>query len=822
MGALANFSLLWMPEDDFRLKNAMEGGASLESLAKGAVRFSRRFTLQQIKERWVSILYDPVISTEVSASVMEIERKPSNLSRKSFKLGGSEDNQCTAKTIKTVSVRDHYYAVRKRIRYENHMSMEMDFAGEQTYASDHNNEREPLFNFTLGDPTSDQFENQQSDARLVDHCFPLVKVDGVATSCTVATAQPFHAPHEQSIPDIFLAEQGSLPEKDPLLFDAAFLPIDCFQFEKLDILENTNICASDGIAEDPLSIFDQAGDTGDLLDELNGLMADCGVSFQSLDFTLPLPELPMWDTNNDISSPMMHANDNSASQSHIAGDVLALPEGGEALPCMPDYNACPAKSPNRGGDPRTSDSDEYLTELYDLLDDDISVMNTDDKSLKDNPLYEDFNSLLLPSPVVGNGDQNNITAEPLASIPPDLPQSTTIGVNLVVSCISGASRAVECQAFPDSDFQMSSFSLPPQSHVQNDFAACILNTEVPQVPNNDDISLPPVSSSVKDLLELCNRNHADAAVDFKAPNNLAKVGTNTSLRSLSLLPNSTKGEHPEHVISRCSNHCLDNVARPLETNGLCNKSDNLLGAAPDDQALNGIVDCNGLSARETLALHPVSEFDDNVQESDDEIPYYSDVEEMVLEMDLDPVEQDIKLKEKVLKYQSNDAKKTIIRLEQAAHSYMQRAIARQGALAVIYGRNSKHYIKKFEVLLGRGTDDSHVDIDLGAEGRAQKVSRRQAVIKLEADGKFYIKNIGKRSIYKNNNEVATGQIARLESGNFIEIRRIAFIFEDSPVCVRRRLRSLHKPVKPMYPCKKSPELGLPAESTKLVHRMSTS
>lgn len=53
----------------------------------------------------------------------------------------------------------------------------------------------------------------------------------------------------------------------------------------------------------------------------------------------------------------------------------------------------------------------------------------------------------------------------------------------------------------------------------------------------------------------------------------------------------------------------------------------------------------------------------------------------------------------VAKYQSQDMKRTIIRLEQAAYSYMQRAIASRGALAVLYGRYSKHYIKKPEVLL---------------------------------------------------------------------------------------------------------------------------
>lgn len=45
-----------------------------------------------------------------------------------------------------------------------------------------------------------------------------------------------------------------------------------------------------------------------------------------------------------------------------------------------------------------------------------------------------------------------------------------------------------------------------------------------------------------------------------------------------------------------------------------------------------------------------------------------------------------------------DTKKRIVRLEQGAHACMKRSMASHGALAVLYGRYSKHYIKKSEVL----------------------------------------------------------------------------------------------------------------------------
>lgn len=51
----------------------------------------------------------------------------------------------------------------------------------------------------------------------------------------------------------------------------------------------------------------------------------------------------------------------------------------------------------------------------------------------------------------------------------------------------------------------------------------------------------------------------------------------------------------------------------------------------------------------------------------------------------------------VSRYQDEDSKRAIMRLEQGAYSYMQRAIASHGAFAILYGRRSKHYIKKPEV-----------------------------------------------------------------------------------------------------------------------------
>ncbi|GLT48628.1 hypothetical protein SLA2020_222420 [Shorea laevis] len=85
-----------------------------------------------------------------------------------------------------------------------------------------------------------------------------------------------------------------------------------------------------------------------------------------------------------------------------------------------------------------------------------------------------------------------------------------------------------------------------------------------------------------------------------------------------------------------------------------------------------------------------------LQSDDDDVPYFSDIEAMVLNMDLDPEDHNL-YDQEVARYQHEDTKRGILRLEQCACSYMQRVIASHGAFTILYGRHSKHYIKKPEV-----------------------------------------------------------------------------------------------------------------------------
>ncbi|VFQ99879.1 unnamed protein product [Cuscuta campestris] len=118
---------------------------------------------------------------------------------------------------------------------------------------------------------------------------------------------------------------------------------------------------------------------------------------------------------------------------------------------------------------------------------------------------------------------------------------------------------------------------------------------------------------------------------------------------------------------------------------------------------------------------------------------------------------------------------------------MHRAMMSQGAFAILYGRHLRSFIKKREVILGRSTDGIDVDIDLRKEGNANKISRRQAIIKMEADGSFFLRNIGKNSITVNGKTVDNGKMQFLSSSCLIEIKGMGFVFEVNKKYVRQHV-----------------------------------
>jgi len=113
-----------------------------------------------------------------------------------------------------------------------------------------------------------------------------------------------------------------------------------------------------------------------------------------------------------------------------------------------------------------------------------------------------------------------------------------------------------------------------------------------------------------------------------------------------------------------------------------------------------------------------------------------------------------------------------------------------GILAVLRGTHLRFEMKTKEILLGRPTKESGVDVNLLEEfikhGHTNKISRKQACIEMKTDGWFYIKNLGKALIFTNGKAISKGQKKRLLDNSIIEICSLQFIFEFKPLFYKIR------------------------------------
>ncbi|XP_016988498.1 microspherule protein 1 [Drosophila rhopaloa] len=97
-------------------------------------------------------------------------------------------------------------------------------------------------------------------------------------------------------------------------------------------------------------------------------------------------------------------------------------------------------------------------------------------------------------------------------------------------------------------------------------------------------------------------------------------------------------------------------------------------------------------------------------------------------------------------------------------------------LACLCGRHVRYLMRSKEITFGRDAKDCVVDVDLGLEGPAAKISRRQGAIKLRSNGDFFIANEGKRAIFIDGTPLLSGNKARLAHNCTVEISGLRFTF----------------------------------------------
>ncbi|MED6194064.1 hypothetical protein PIB30_025139 [Stylosanthes scabra] len=714
----------WIPEDDLLLKNAVEAGASLESLAKGAVQFSRKYSIAELRDRWRSLLYDPDVSAEASVSMANLELSGKSAGSGVVKEGTIGDGYSAVGVVATKrkrgpSIRKQYYAMRKRLCSQVFHSLD-----------------------SFDDVTHDEMD--------------LVKIK-----------------HEAEV-------------------------------------ESGGICS-----------LDNGNNNKDMnnSNDNNNNSVGCGSYSGMEDVVLSqsMSEIPLWRTIEDVAAPAMPVEE-CAGRNDVDGEEARAtklpPPDGLKGKCVGDVSNAFADMP---GD---------------------STLNL---STEDEPCCENVDSLLLSSPceIQGN-DATDICESRKVDVvikAGDIPSSSSAAKLVVVAKPLDCSLGdVPSDCHPCNKAESSVSAQTPHLEPSEEYKFCLLNAEDADVPSEDSADsciVVPCLLTSKPEPNIKEAGYMDSSVNNqmkKEPDRSLKK-ENTSHSSASsqgkivkpvLVTNINSSQPPVGVVTRAENPGWNPIfAVPSQSNSVISANHNRLVHASDATILKTTdghpkqkETVSSASAKhhansragqqkdlpesevKPLSLYQERENDDDddsddEDDSDNEVPSFSDAEAMILEMDLSPTDQDTSASREVLRYHHPETKRTIVRLEQSARSFMQRAIASRGAFAVLYGRNLKQYINKSEVILGRGTDDLHVDIDLRREGCANKISRRQALIRMEANGSFIIKNLGKNSIFLNGKEVSPGQLRGLSTSSLIEIRGLSFIFETNNKSVKSYLENMN-------------------------------
>uniref|UniRef100_A0A565CXA9 FHA domain-containing protein n=1 Tax=Arabis nemorensis TaxID=586526 RepID=A0A565CXA9_9BRAS len=288
--------------------------------------------------------------------------------------------------------------------------------------------------------------------------------------------------------------------------------------------------------------------------------------------------------------------------------------------------------------------------------------------------------------------------------------------------------------------------------------------------NKDDDPIPigidPPAGESSILLETCSLHQN---VSFDNEYNVRGDHIGLEITPISL----TKTlEGPSRSLSVCGSLAGRNLPLMEESSGACSSLDINVSSSENRDA--------------KLAQTPSTLYQEEVN-GEDEI-CFSDIDAMIHRLNLVPEDSDSCLNREEWNM-SKHPRHTLLGLEHCTRTSTRRALVFQGAIAVLHCRDSKHFIRKHEVIIGRSSHGLKVDIDLGKDGYGSKISRRQALVKLENNGSFSLKNLEKRHILVNGEKLNTGQIGTLASCSSINFKGIVFEFKINKEAVRQFLKN---------------------------------
>lgn len=447
----------------------------MEALAKGAVQFSRRYTLRELQERWYSLLYDPDISEQASAHMFELEISGIN---PGSKLNRSENSFTGNKEIlqkrKSESIRRKYYAMRKKFRSEFFSNSDLgffeqnphEFSGhgadfqQQVVMHDGNSLGQ---NCIIGDSISDHLRLHEEDLDILRHAFPGTIRDIAVASNVSQTGCPssFEDNRRNGIMGGYGYDENatsSLTEGGNNTLEVGIKNRNCSLTLRRNPVEENVHNSSVGFED---------------RQQFNSPISDDFSSLQTIMFASDQPQLHHWRTMVDSSAPSVPVTMSLQDTAQVAEDM-----------------------PSNDVEGKENSSVVYTGEFADpdsLLnlsnEDEILLVDEDEKHAENKCCIDNIDS--VPTDSNKHDEENNIAeVEPETATVTEACSGPDPSSNLVVLEVA--------PSFAQGDPQMNRQpdNVPSKSTSNSDFAelrdgkiCCTLNTEDPEIPCNDDIFL---------------------------------------------------------------------------------------------------------------------------------------------------------------------------------------------------------------------------------------------------------------------------------------------------------------------------------------------
>jgi len=423
----------------------------------------------------------------------------------------------------------------------------------------------------------------------------------------------------------------------------------------------------------------------------NSPISDCETSFHHLQYTTTPPAMPDWRPIEDIAVPEMPADVTSGGKSVQSGDPFSIP--GDSGPSK-GASACVDPESNdqmscSGLRNSTGCTEGYFAELSaSLLNFSDEEMLIGRKDVIDKTYFDGLSSLLLNSPGDVNEDKMPNMAETKEPTAPGAYRDIAGGKGPDDANNSGDPPLGDSGLQCDTETQTSSCTTNNSQfpEFRDGVIFCSLNTEDPEIPCNDDIvfpSKPRLASAHKRTQNEANnpalagkdnmsnqsndkgpatmkrepkrfgeshsasdtrgpeigKNHAadEFGVKFEAASGECLNGSRnpgSSYAGPSQTTLAVKKESSELALVRqpgCSN--AEKLGQVLDIGHL---EPGTSGINPDGQPPTiRNQDCHVLGAADPMAMEPrrdslLSDPEEQFSESDTDIPYFSDIESMVL------------------------------------------------------------------------------------------------------------------------------------------------------------------------------------------------